>query len=283
MGTVASIYGYLTLTVNHAVIAPAPVTIFATTAPLLVWVAALAGALIALGTVFGFYYERCLSKPDTEAACSAGVVEDTVPAFNSTTDTLFPFTAQHNRVDVVVKCTYWSLLTTNAAWVWCNTDPDKSPMIRCYYKTSAVCDAGLGATIGGAAGAFLGTLIAATVGAAIGCATVILCIFAILVALLIAAAAVLVASFAGGQIGRQLAGSSSPTTAAGNTVMVGDYITTCGGSLTSGDDNGSRVYWFVDTTIQHGSSSASAPFDHTDPDTHLNPDACPSCSAQIIQ
>src|SRR5277367_6281627 len=78
VGTGASIYGYITLTVNHTVTAPAPITIFGITAPLLVWVAAVVGALVTWGTVFGFYYERCLADPDTEAACSAGVIEDTV-------------------------------------------------------------------------------------------------------------------------------------------------------------------------------------------------------------
>ncbi len=282
-GTLATIISFILLTVKHTVVAPGLISILGITAPLAVWLAAVVGALVTWGTVFGFYYERCLGNPDTEAACSAGVIEDTVPAFNSSTDELFPFTAQHNRVDVVVKCMYWSLITNNAAWVWCNDDPDTSPMARCYYKTSDVCGAGLGATIGGGVGVVGGILLGALAGAAIGCATVILCIFAILAALLIAAAAVLVAALAGGQIGKAVAGSSSPTSSAGNTLMVGDYISTCGGLLTSGDDNGSRVYWFVNTTIQHGSSSGSTPFDHTDPDMNLNPDACPSCSGPSIQ
>jgi hypothetical protein len=281
-GSAASGYSYASLTSHGAVVPPPLVTIGPFSAPLIVWLAAAVGALVTWGTVFAFYYERCHQSFKTEAGCSAGVIEDTVPAFNSATDWLFPFTAQHDRVDVVVKCVYWSLATTNAAWVWCSDDKD-SPIIRCYYKTSQVCDAGLAATIGGGIGALGGILLGVLAGAAIGCATVILCILAIIVAALVAAAVVLAAALGAGAITGLAAGSSSPTSSAGNKLLVGDYVTTCGGVMTSGDDNGSRVYWFVDTTIQHGKSSGSAPFDHTDPDMNLNPDACPSCSPAIIQ
>jgi hypothetical protein len=250
------------------------------TAPYAVWFGAVVGALVTYATVVLFYAERCLDNPATLKSCSAGVIQAVIPAFNSATDELFPFTAMHDRVDVVVKCEYWPLVVTNSLFVECNVDPDTSPMIRCYYKTSAVCAAGLGSTIGGGVGVVGGILLGVLAGAAIGCATVILCIFALLAALIIAAVTVLVAALVGGLIGQAAAGGSNPATASDGTVLtVGDYVSTCGGVLTSGDDDGSRVYWFVNTTILHGKSSGSAPFDHSDPDCNLIPDACPTCAA----
>jgi hypothetical protein len=253
-------------------------TILGITAPYAVWAGAVVGALVAFATVFLFYDSRCLSNPDTMKACSAGVIQTIVPAFSSATDYLFPFTAMHDRIDVIVKCQYWPLVVANSQFVECNTDPDTSPMLRCYYKTSEVCAAGEGATIGAGIGVVGGILLGVLAGAAIGCATVILCIFALIVALIVAAAVVLVAALTGGLIGKAAAGTNPPTSSDGNVLMVADYVSTCGGLLTSGDDDGSRVYWFVNTTIQHGSSSAPQPFDHTDPDANLIPDACPTCA-----
>jgi hypothetical protein len=252
------------------------VTILGVTAPAAVWLAAVAGALITFAVVVDFYRVRCLSNPDTLAACSAGVIETLVPAFNSATDELFPFTAMHDRVDVVIKCIYWPLSVVAAGFVQCNIDPLSSPILRGYYKSSKVCDAGLGSTIGGVAGVVGGIIAGAAIAAAIGCATIILCIFACLIALIVAAVAVLVGALIGGQIGKAAAGDSSPTSSDGSALMQGNYVTTQGGLLTSGDDQGARVYWFVETTTLHGVSAVSSPFSHTDPDVNLVPDACPT-------
>jgi hypothetical protein len=262
--------------VNNAISLPAPFTFGVVTAPMIVWLAAVAGALLTFGAVLLFYLDRCGSH-DTAQGCSAGVVQGAVPSFNSTSDDLFPFTAMPDRLDVVVKCDYWGIVSSNAAWIWCNNDTDSSPMTRCYYKTEQVCEAGLGATIGAGVGALAGILVGAAVGAAIGCATIVFCILAILVALLVAAAVVLFGAFMGGQIGKANAAPGSITATDGNVVLIGDYVTTCGGLLTSGNDNGARVYWFVDKTVQHAPSMAPQPYSHTDPDANLNPDACPSC------
>lgn len=274
IGTLLSIVGTVG-TIIGVVEKTGMVTILWFSAPAAVWIGAVAGALITFAVVFDFYRLRCLTNPDTLRACTSGVINNMVPAFNSATDELFPFTAMHNRADVVVRCIYWSLVVTNAAFVQCNTDPDTSPILRSYYKTDEVCDAGLGSTIGAGVGVVGGIIAGAVVGAAIGCATVILCIFAILVALLVAAAAVLVGALAGGQIGKAAAGSSTPTADTGDTLAAGDYVTTQGGLLTSGDDDGARVYWFADDTTLHGVSTGSVPFSHTDPDTNLTMDACP--------
>jgi hypothetical protein len=252
------------------------ITILGIAAPAAVWIGAVVGALLAFATVFDFYRLRCLSHPDTLRACTAGVVQQLVPAFNSASEDIFPFTAQHDRVDVVVKCIYWPLVQVNAAFVECNSDPDTSPILRGYYHNAAVCAAGLGSTIGAGVGVVGGILLGVVAGAAIGCATIILCLFALLIALIVAAVTVIVAAIIGGDIGRAAAGGSpSPTADDGNTIHSGDYVTTQGGLLTSGDDDGARIYWFADQTTLHGHSTFSSPFDHTDPDANLTMDGCP--------
>lgn len=252
------------------------VTILGIAAPGAVWIGAVIGALVTFAIVFDFYRLRCLSHPDTLHACTAGVVEQLVPAFSSASEDIFPFTAQHDRVDVVVKCVYWPLVQVNAAFVECNSDPDTSPILRGYYHNPAVCAAGLGSAIGAGVGVVGGILLGVLAGAAIGCATIILCLFALLIALIVAAVVVIVAAIAGGLIGRAAAGGTTgPTADDGNTIHSGDYVTTQGGLLTSGDDDGSRIYWFVDQTTLHGHSTFSSPFDHTDPDANLTMDGCP--------
>lgn len=252
------------------------ITIQGIAAPAAVWIGAVIGAVLACTTVFDCYRLRCLAHLDTLAACSAGVVEQVVPAFNRVSDRIFPFTAQHDRIDVVVKCLYWPLVQLDADFVQCNGDPGKSPILRGYYHNAKVCGAGFGATIGAGIGAVGGILLGALAGAAIGGATIILCLLAQLTALIVAAATAIIAAVAGGQIGRAAAGGPpSPMADDDNTIHSGDYVTTRGGLLTSGADDGARVYWFVEHTTLHGRSTSSSPFDHTDPDANLAIDACP--------
>ncbi|MEK6274342.1 MAG: hypothetical protein AABM30_03305 [Actinomycetota bacterium] len=248
---------------------------FIVAAPAAVWIGAVIGALAAWAFVFSFWYERCLSSPDALDACSAGVVNATVPSFASTSEQVLAFTGQHARIDVVVKSIYWQLLGTNSAWIFCAGDPDMSPLIRSYYKSPEVCAAGAGATIGAGVGVVGGILLGCIAGAAIGCATIILCILAILVALLVAAVVVIVAAIIGGQIGKAAAGSSTPTASSGQSIAVADYVTTKGSIVNLDDDAGARVYWFVTDTTLHGRSTAAPQFSFRDPDANLNPDACP--------
>jgi hypothetical protein len=212
------------------------------------------------------------------------VIQRIVPAFSSATDQIFPFTAMHDRIDVVVKCVYWFLVENNAAMVICNTDPDMSPILRGYYKSNKVCGAGVGAIVGAAIGAAVGIFLGVLAGGAIAsiacgpfawlCAIIVV-ILAVLVALVVAVACVLAGAFAGGQIGRAAASGGPPAADDGSILMISDYVTTSGGLLTSGDDDGARVYWFVSKTTLHGASLLPSPFSHTDPDTNLLMDACP--------
>lgn len=276
---VGSIVAYVSKASSMAIL-----TYFGISAVALVWLAAVAAAAITIFAVFDFWRVRCLAHPDTQSACSAGVIERIVPSFGSASDELFPFSAMHDRIDVVVKCRYWFRVENAAAFVFCNTDPDESPILRGYYHNAKVCAAGAGSTIGavvgGVAGVFLGALAGGAI-ASLACGPFAwLClILAVIVAAVIAAVCVLVGALAGGQIGKWAASDPGATADDGSVLVVGDYVTTKGGLLTSGDDQGARVYWFVDTTTLHGRSLLSPPFSHTDPDdpvTGLTIDACPS-------
>lgn len=277
LGSAGSIVG---LIVNIKELSTA-VWSFGLSGPALVWLAAIVAAVIVILVVADFWYQRCLASHQTQPACSAGVIQTVIPSFASASDEIFPFSAMHDRVDVVVKCDYWFRVNDFAAWIICNTDPDVSPMLRGYYKNEKVCAAGAGSTVGavvgGVAGVFLGVLAGAAI-ASLACGPwVILClILAVLVAAIIAAVCALVGAFAGGQIGKAAASDPGAVADGGSMLMVGDYVTTKGGLLTSGGDMGARVYWFVDNTTLHGRSTMSSPFSHTDPDAVLTTDACPA-------
>ncbi len=266
VGTVSTIWGLAQQT--------ALLTIFGVTAPVAIWGAAVAGALIAFGVVALFYYHRCAEQPDGLSACSAGVIERIVLGGTSSNDFYFPYTAMHDRVDVVVKCIYWPLVQTNAGFVVCNDDAQSSPMLYCFYKSAKVCAGALGATIGAGIGVIVGILVAVAVATAIGCATVFLCIAAIVVGFVVAVVVVLYFALMGGAIGQTFVASPEPTADGGNVLRVGDYVTTEGGLITSGDFEGARVYWFVKDTTLHGYSTGSRPFSHRDPDSNLLFDGC---------
>lgn len=259
-----------------------PFTILGVSAVPVVWMTAAAAAGVTLVVIASFYYNRCLSNPDGPPGCSSGVVESATEAFDSVANDVFPFTANHNRLDVVVKSMYWALVQLNAFFIYCGSHPDAPPLFRCYYYTKSVCAAGLGSVIGGVAGAVGGILLGALAAAAIGCATIILCIFALLLGAIIAAAVVLAGAYIGGTAGRVLADDTDPTSSAGEAIELGHYVTTKGKLIVSGDDEGARVYWFVDDTSLHGKSTGSPPFSYTDPDMNLPVDACPAPIDPIV-
>ncbi len=234
--------------------------------------AAIAGALAAFAVITIMVLNRCNPTPGV-AACAAGVINEIVPSFDSGVDSFFTFTAIHDRVDVVVKSSYWHLVANNVL-VRCANDPLQSPMLAAFYFSEEVCAAGTGAIIGGAAGIIPGVLAGVALGVLIGCATVILCLIALIVAAIVAAAIVVAAAVIGGQIGKAVGGSSQPS-ADGADLAVGDYITTTGNLLNVGYLDGARGFWWVTDTTLHGRSTGVPPFSYTDPDTNLNPDACP--------
>lgn len=242
-------------------------------APVGVWLAAVAGAVLMVTVVAVFWRDRCGDK-ETDPACTAGVVQEITPSFNSASDHAFPFTAMHDRVDTVVRCRYWPVVSTGAPFVFCGNDPDTSPMMVGYYRSEEVCAAGAGATGGAVVGAVGGIIAGAAAGAAIGCATVILCAVAIVVAFLVAAVAALVGAIAGGQIGRAAADDSTPSTEGGVAISVGDFVTRKGGVLIHPQTNEAKVYWFVEDTHLHGESTESPPFSFRDLEEDFRTDAC---------
>lgn len=243
------------------------------------WIAAAAAAAVTLAIIIVIWYQRCAPR-DGRRGCAAGVVNEIEESFDSIADTLFPFAAMHDRVDVVVKCDYWPLVETNASFVKCtdHTDPDEqSPILQSFFENDEVCAAGLGATIGAAIGAVGGILAGVAIAAAIACAGpwIIICL---IIAVIVAVVVVLVGAFIGGNIGRAIA-SGGPPQADGRTIGIGNYVTNKGILVVHGDLDGAVVFWFVTEASFHGTSSEPGPpFIHTDPDTNLVPDGCDSGS-----
>lgn len=279
IGTIGGIVSGIT----QAVAATTIVTILGVSATAGMWLAGVAGAVVGLVIIIASVVDRLSSRKGL-SACYAGVVTSITPSYSDFASNIAPYTAQHDRVDVVVKPLYWDLVE-RGLHVYCDTDSLESPLIRGYDYSSEIVGAAVGSIIGGVVGAVGGILLAALAAAAIGCATVILCLLALLVALLIALAAVLILAFAGGQIGRAAAGDSSPTgtPSAGGAaadIATADYVSIHGNMVLYPEDNNAIVAWWIESTTVHGRSTSgegaggSAPFPFTDPRDHLEPDAC---------
>ena len=146
-------------------------------------------------------------------------------------------------------------------------------MIQTFYKSDAVCAAGVGALIGAGVGVAAAVAIAVAIGV-IGCATIILCLFALLLAAIIGAVIALVGAAAGGAIGRAAAGDDSPTASGGAEIAVGQLVTVNGKLLTMEKFDLANVGWWAQNTTVHGSVAAAPPYS----DVHaaeLITDACP--------
>jgi len=242
--------------------------------------AAVVAAAIVVAVVIYFAVERCKENPDGLQGCMAGVIEMITPAFTgSWEEAVFAFSSPHDRVDVVVKSSYWDFIEPRSDYVFCSKNDD-SPMVPCFYYSPAVCNAGIGASVGAAVGAVAGLLLAAVAVAAIGCATWILCIFALLVAVILAVAAAILGAVAGGEIGKAATPQPGPTSSGSQLIpaqplQVGDYVTEQGNLVKSGDLNNALVFYFVKNTILHGHSINHPSYSHADPDENLQPDGCP--------
>jgi hypothetical protein len=244
-----------------------------------------AAAAVAVIIIIGMYAaDRCL-RGEGSSECIAGVVREIVQSFNSALDELFPFTAMHDRVDVVVKSAYWDVVESNFAKVFCTDHaiPQRSEIMRSYYFTPQVCRAAQAAVAGGIAGGVAGVLIGVAVAAAIGCATIILCLFALLIAALIAAAAVLIGALAGGQIAKATTPEADPTDSSGGTIATGALISIRGNMKRRDEDEGANVLWWAETTSPHGmiSSGVTQPFTYCDLDMELPTDSCPRAPSPI--
>jgi len=241
---------------------------------------AISGGLagIAVIIIVGIYaFDRCVGTKGLRE-CVAGVVSEIVQDFTEWTEELFPFTAMHDRVDVVVKSRYWDVLEDGQAKVFCTEEepPRRSEIMRNYFFTKRVCDTMTGAQIGVGIGAVGGVIAAAAIGAAIGCATVILCIFALLLAALVAAVAALVGALIGGQIAKAISDDTSPTSG-GQEIAVGDLITIHGNMVKREFDENANVMWWVSSSSLSGTAPTSIPsnpFSYCEIDDVFTMDSC---------
>jgi hypothetical protein len=254
------------------------------------FVAAVA-ALVTWFVISTFYWKNCVGSPSHPfRVCSAGVIQATFPAFSSVSDQIFAFAATHDRIDVVLKSIYWAGIFKRVDYIRCspNDDPpydDKSPMLWEYYHNDAVCRAGLGGSIGALVGGVAGAFVGAYEGLALSCGIFgpfawLCALIALIVAIIIAVVSTLLGGVVGSQIGR-VAGPALPAPPSGvpvfpSSLSVGDYVTTYG-NLTENSGDGTLIYWFVDSTYQHG-CSPNKPyppfFSYTDPDANFAIDAC---------
>jgi hypothetical protein len=148
--------------------------------------AALVVAIASIVIVGLYALDRC-TRPEGQPTCVAGVVSGLRPCFSEAYETVFPFAALPNRVDITVKSFYWGFVEQSNAFVYCTNEPfpRNSEIIRTFYYTEKLCAAETGAQIGVAVGAAAGIIAAAVAVVAIGCATFWLCLLAILVAVII--------------------------------------------------------------------------------------------------
>jgi hypothetical protein len=236
--------------------------------------AGVAGALVVFAVCGYMLFNRCAPR-EGGVRCWAGAVNAITESFDSGWDVVFPSGAMHPRVDVVVKSRFWDLTTQGAGFVACSPVPVGigSPMIQTFYKSKAVCAAGVGALTGAGVGVAVAIAVAIAI-AAIGCATIILCLFALLLAAIIGAAIALAGAAAGGAIGRALAGDDSPHAADGTELSTGHLISVNGKLLTMKEFELANCGWWGEGTTIHGSVPTPGPYSDLEA-AQLIEDACP--------
>lgn len=232
-------------------------------------------AIIIIITIGMYALDRCVAK-DGLRECFAGVVQSVTDSFGSGWDQVFPFSAMHDRVDLVVKSRYWDAVEDGQAFVFCtdHEPPMRSEIMRCYFFDSRVCDAATGAQVGAAVGGVAAVIAAAAVAAAIGCATVILCIVALIVAAIVAAVAVLVGALIGGQAAKAASENDAPGTAEGGDIAVGHLVTIRGNMVRREHDQAANVLYFATSADFHGMSTSPQPFTYCDINDELEMDGC---------
>ncbi len=90
--------------------------------------------------------------------CIAGAVSQVQTDFTGPSMSwLAPWTASHDRIDVVVTSKFWDIVESNMADVFCTDDVAgrNSEYMRCYFYTDKVCKAATGSAIGATIGFIL--------------------------------------------------------------------------------------------------------------------------------
>jgi hypothetical protein len=238
-------------------------------------------AVIAVIILIGAYaIDRC-TQGEGLRDCVAGVVNEIVESFSDAWQELFPFTAMHDRAEIVSKSRFWDMIESSGAFVHCTDDatPRRSEIMRCYFYSSEVCNAETGALIGAAVGGIGGIIAAAAIAAAIGCSLgPIICIIALIVAFLVALICALVGAFVGGQIAKAASEETHPSDSSGNALSIGDLVTINGQRARREYDDAAWVLWWSSGVTMHGHVTAdipSSPFSYCDIDEQLPADSCP--------
>src|SRR4051794_32628111 len=121
LGVIATIIGAIAkLEVVNGVIMIGSVAVGSAAAGGAIAGAAAAIAVIVIIAVFAF--DRCL-QGDGRPECVAGVVDVVEDSFSSASDEIFPFTAMHDRVDLIAKSFFWDVIESGEAFVFCTPDP----------------------------------------------------------------------------------------------------------------------------------------------------------------
>jgi hypothetical protein len=273
IGTVTTVYGVAGTVIGllgkfgGSISLPSWLT-FATAPVFSVGLFAAAVVIATVWVIAQTFSDRCSSIagiPD----CFSGIIDKIVPAFSSTTDAIFPYTAMHDRVEVVVGTAYHAELAHNAKYVYCNdTLPSNSPVLIAYYHNAQICAAGAGAVAGAVVGGIVGVLLAAAAWTALGCVSIIFCLFALIIAALIALAAAIAGAVIGSQAAKAATGSAAPKSSGPNavTLNVGDIVSVQGNLITATFLEGESVYWWTTNTFLAGAWPGSAPFTTADAD-----------------
>ena len=137
----------------------------AATAATAIVTAGIGASIATVALVWSYYYVLCQREVSGPKACASGIVERAVITPEDPTNlNLFPFTRMHPWVDLVIGCQYWPLVEEQGrTWIECSNGPDKSPILRCVFKSDRLCAALLGALLGAAAAAVIIIIIALAV------------------------------------------------------------------------------------------------------------------------
>jgi hypothetical protein len=245
--------------------------------------AILGGAVLGIATAIligivltGYADDRCNQSTD-EPECVAGVVIDVVESFSSNWDEVAPWSAKHDRLDLVIKSTYWQVVEAGDAYVFCTDETiesrRRSEIARCYFYDPRVCAAAQGAAVGGSVGAMVGAIAGAVI-AGVMCVTVILCALGLALAVLATIAGGWLGGVIGGQVGKAGSTDEDPTADDGETLSIGHLISVVGPWQRRDNDDGARVMYWADNASLHGTSISPQPYSYCEINDELAQDAC---------
>lgn len=244
------------------------------------YAAAVAAFAVVEYSIYTIMQAKCSPRPGKEH-CSSGVVQDVIPAFSdSPSDDFFPYAANHDRVDVVVKSEYWSLVAgltdgiTSGINVICNQDSDQSPIMPGFYKNPKVCAAGVGAMIGAIPGALIGLAIGLLLATGFACGPLAFaCWLAVLIIIAFCVAVfALIGAAIGGVIAASITPASGPSATGGGRVYPisqGDFVSTVGNTTPVDDASNALTFWFVTSTSLYGNTGAIDYYSYHLPDSVL--------------